>query len=378
VRVAVVCPYDLSVPGGVQAQVSGLAEALQRAGTSVTVVSPASATIDGGRAQFSLIGIGRSLSIAANGSRAPVSPGPLAMTRTLRALKRIHPDVVHVHEPLVPGASLAALLAGPRPIVATFHRAGCDAVYRAEGALLRPFARRLDATVAVSEAARATARQVLGRHLGATELIPNGIDTALFPHRRNPDANGLGGAPVSPLRVVFVGRHEERKGLAVLLEAFELLQRRGGGAPASRLLVVGEGPETKSLRQRFAAGDGIEWLGAVDDVAKARLLGSADVFVAPSLRGESFGVILLEAMAAGAAVIASDLPGYRLAAAEAARFVKPGDASALAEALALVLGDAGERQRLAVLAGERVGGFSMDAVAERYLQLYARVASRRP
>lgn len=377
-RVAVVCPYDLSVPGGVQAQVSGLAEALRRAGTSVTVVSPASATIEGGKAQFSLVGVGRSLSIAANGSRAPVAPGPLAMTRTLRALKRIRPEVVHVHEPLVPGSSLAALLAGPRPIVATFHRSGCDAVYRAEGLLLRPFTWRIDAAVAVSEAARATARQVLGARLEVAELIPNGIDTSLFPHGRNAGTNGSHDGPHAPLRVVFVGRHEERKGLAVLLEAFELLQRRGGGLPAGRLLVVGEGPETKRLRQRFGADDGIEWLGAVSDAEKARLLGSADVFVAPSLRGESFGVILLEAMAAGAAVIASDLPGYRLAAGQAARFVTAGDASELAEALALVLGDAGERQRLAGLAGERVGGFSMDVVAERYLQLYARVASRRP
>jgi phosphatidylinositol alpha-mannosyltransferase len=372
-RVAMVCPYDLSVPGGVQAQVSGLAEALQRAGISVTVISPSPQGLAESGAGYEFVGVGHSVSIAANGSRAPVAPGPLAMARTLQALRRLAPDVVHVHEPLAPGSSLATLIAGPRPIVGTFHRAGSDALYRAEGVVLRPAARRLDAVVAVSEAAGATAGEVLRIPPGSIEIIPNGVDLRQFVTLR-PSGPGAGRT------VLFVGRHEERKGLVVLLEAFEILRKNGHehiaeGLP--RLLVVGEGPETTALRQRFGNNE-IEWLGPVGDAEKARLLGSTDVFVAPSIRGESFGVILLEAMAAGAPVIASDLPGYRLAAGGAARFVPAGDAPALAEVLAAVLADAGERERLAGLAAEWATGFSLDSIAERYLRVYASLGVRRP
>ncbi|MFZ0170998.1 MAG: glycosyltransferase family 4 protein, partial [Acidimicrobiales bacterium] len=175
-RVAMVCPYDLSVPGGVQAQVRGLAVALQRAGTAVTVVAPSATGRDAPDAGYGFTGVGRTISINANGSKAPVAPGPISMTRAVRALRHLHPDVVHVHEPLAPGASLAALVAGPRPIVATFHRSGSDRLYRGEARALRPFVRRLDAAVAVSDAARATARQVLGRAPGEIEVIPNGVD----------------------------------------------------------------------------------------------------------------------------------------------------------------------------------------------------------
>ncbi len=368
-----VCPYDLSVPGGVQAQVSGLAEALQREGVSVTVVAPAASgetPPDG----CDLIRVGRSVRIAVNGSEAPVAPGLVAMTRTVAALRRLRPDVVHVHEPFVPGSSLAALATGTHPIVGTFHRAGTDVVYRAEGVLLGPLARRIDAAVAVSEAARATALHVLGRRLEIRSVIPNAVDLRHFENVRQTCAHDR----ADPLRIVFVGRHEERKGLVVLLEAFRLLGNPGlcPGRPC-RLLVVGAGPETGRLTERYGADDAIEWLGPVDDVKKARLLGRADVFVAPSTGGESFGVVLLEAMAAGATVIASDLPGYRLAAGDAAVLVPAGDAGALAGALASLLGDRRERERLAGLGGERVRGFSMDAIAERYQQLYASLLARR-
>ncbi len=375
-----VCPYDLSVPGGVQAQVRGLAVALQRAGTAVTVVAPSATGRDAPDAGYGFTGVGRTISINANGSKAPVAPGPISMTRAVRALRHLHPDVVHVHEPLAPGASLAALVAGPRPIVATFHRSGSDRLYRGEARALRPFVRRLDAAVAVSDAARATARQVLGRAPGEIEVIPNGVDVQQFPDLRTPDRTKGGTARTSRLVIVFVGRHEERKGLVVLLEAFELL-RQGAGCDKSdvyRLLVVGEGPETAGLRARFGHDDAVEWLGPVDDIEKARLLGTADVFVAPSIGGESFGVVLLEAMAAGAPVIASDLPGYRLAAGEAARLLPVGDARALAATLALVLGDARERARMTAAAKERVQAYSMDVIAERYRHLYASLASRRP
>jgi phosphatidyl-myo-inositol alpha-mannosyltransferase len=377
-----VCPYDWSTPGGVQVQVEGLASALQRMGVSVVVVAPATEPADTWPGYgFEFVGVGKSISIAANGSRAPVAPTPAAVARTLRALRRLRADVVHVHEPFVPGPSLAALVAGPRPILGTFHRSGWDALYKAEGLALRGLAHRLNATVAVSDAAKETAAEVLGRQFDAMPVIPNGVDLHLYapslqrligagPSTASPGTAGR--SLVEPLTIVFVGRHEERKGLVVLLEAFERLRRDATTPELSqaRLDVVGDGPATAELKERFGGHGAISWLGAVDDLEKARRLASADVFVAPSLRGESFGVVLLEAMAAGTAVIASDLPGYRLAAGEAARFVPAGDAPALASALGAVLRDPDERERLRALAAERVRGYSFEAVVTRYLEVY--------
>jgi phosphatidylinositol alpha-mannosyltransferase len=383
VRVAVVSPYDWSVPGGVQAQVEGLAKALQRAGAGVVVIAPVTGSTDSGTSyDFELVGIGKSVSFAANGSRAPVAPTPAAMTRTLQALRRARADVVHVHEPLVPGSSLAALIAGPRPMVGTFHRSGGDALYRAEGLLFRGFIHRLDAAVAVSDAARQTAVRVLGGRFAPIPVIPNGVDLQRYAGDLNVHAGAAAGdlsGDRGPLTIVFVGRHEERKGLVVLLEAFERMCKDAASPQVrqARLHVVGDGPATVQLKERFGAEGSISWLGAVDDAEKARQLARADVFVAPSLRGESFGVVLLEAMAAGAPVIASDLPGYRLAAGEAARFVPAGDAPALATVLEAVLADTRERERLRGLARERVRGFSLDAVAEQYVQLYESVIARR-
>jgi phosphatidylinositol alpha-mannosyltransferase len=378
-----VCPYDVSVPGGVQAQVAGLANALQRAGLGVAVVAPETAPADDPSSRsFEFVGVGKSISIAANGSRSPVAPTPAAVARTVRALRRLRPDVVHVHEPLVPGPSLAALLAGPRPIVGTFHRSGWDVLYKMEGLALRRLAHRLDAAVAVSEAARKTVAEVLGSEFGGIAIIPNGVDLHYYSHgpqllKGTFSGNSTLGSrplpPARPLTIIFVGRHEERKGLAVLLEAFEKVRNDATipGIATARLNIVGDGPATVGLKARFVADAAINWLGAVDDTEKARLLASSDLFVAPSLRGESFGVVLLEAMAAGTPVIASDLPGYRLAAGEAARFVRPGDVAALASELRTVLGDPEERHRLRDRAAEHVTSYSLDAAAAQYAELYA-------
>ncbi len=406
-----VCPYDLSVPGGVQAQVVGLADALSETGTTTCVVAPSSrgaaprGTAPRGTAPreavlaeaapsgtapaeaapsgtepsgvgngWELFVVGKSVSVAVNGSRAPVAPGPRAMQRTLRALRAFEPDVVHIHEPMTPGASLAALIGCQKPKVATFHRSGSDIIYLAEGRLLRSFAHRLDAAVAVSEAARVTASHVLGNRFSQIELYPNAVDIASIAQARSVSPAR---SPGSPTRILFVGRHEERKGLRILLQAFE---EAGGRAPdpsrhldGAQLVVVGEGPQTAGLRARFASNPSIQWLGAVDDSEKMRQLCCADLLVAPSLGGESFGVVLLEAMAAGVPVIASDLTGYRLAAGEGARFVPPGDPSALAKAITDLLSDAHERERLVGVGMARAEGFSLDGLAERYLVLYESV-----
>ncbi|MBO0692180.1 MAG: glycosyltransferase family 4 protein, partial [Acidimicrobiaceae bacterium] len=258
-------------------------------------------------------------------------------------------------EPLVPAVALTALVFNDGPMVGTFHRAGESPTYQ----LTRPFVRwaagRLDLRVAVSEEARQTATEALG---GTYEVLWNGIDLrrveAAPPSRR------------SGPTVVFVGRHEPRKGLAVLIDAFERL------GPEARLWVLSEGPETGRLRQRTLGDPRIEWFGIVSEDEKLSRLAGADVFCAPSLGGESFGVVLLEAMAAGAAVVASDLPGYRNVARRGtdAVMVPPGDVDALAEALGRLLAGGEETGRLVASGRARAAEFSLDRLAGLYLDRY--------
>lgn len=365
-RIALVCPYSCTVPGGVQTQVLGLARALKARGDEVAVVAPAegpgidqrlgASTLDG--ALFLKVGAG--IPVSVNGSRATVSPWPATMVRTLSELRSFAPDVVHVHEPFVPGPSLAAVMSGPRPIVGTFHRAGTDLGYRVYGHLVAVLSRRLDAAFAVSEEAVATARTCIGRRLpDQIAILPNGVEVMRFAT--------VHPCPASGPTIVFLGRHEPRKGLGILLEALALL-------PAStHLWVLGDGPESEHLRSRFESDRRIEWLGAVDDEQRAARLAGADVLVAPSLGGESFGVVLLEAMAAGTAVIASDLRGYRLAAGEAARFVTPGDPPALAKAVQAVLFDDAEREAMGSKGRRRASEYDMAAVASCYRETYSRL-----
>jgi phosphatidylinositol alpha-mannosyltransferase len=310
-----------------------------------------------GGALFVRVGAGMPVSV--NGSRAPVSPWPATMSRTISALRSFAPEVVHVHEPFVPGPSLAAVMSGPRPIVGTFHRSGADLAYRAYGRLAGIWSRRLDEVFAVSEEAASTAQACIAQLSGRMGIIHNGVEVNRF-------------ASVEPWStkgptITFIGRHEPRKGLAVLLDAFALLP------VSARLWVLGDGPERTRLQGQFGSNPRIEWLGPVDDKERAARLAGADVFVAPSLGGESFGVVLLEAMAAGTAVVASDLPGYRLAAAGAALLVPAGDRVALAKAVSSVLFDDAEREDLRDKSRRRARECDMEVVADSYRQVYARL-----
>jgi phosphatidylinositol alpha-mannosyltransferase len=366
VRVALVAPYDLGIPGGVQGQVVGLARALAAAGEQVLVVAPgrpASWLGDLPGAGVAVTGTGPVVAVPVNGSRAPVAASPLAGRRARAALSGFRPEVVHVHEPFVPGPALAALRAASAPVVATFHRAGADVLYRLAGPLLRPLAARPAVLVAVSEAARATLEAVVGPAAQAAVVVANGVDldrlTRAAAAARDPRAGSR--------RVAFVGRLEPRKGAQVLLQAAASL------VPPVEVVLVGDGP----LRARLAAGapPGTSFLGRLDDERLAAAVAGAEVLVAPSLGGESFGVVLLEAMAAGTAVVASDLPGYRLAAGEAACFVPPGDPDALAGALAGLLADPRRRAALVAAGRARAATAGFDARALTYRQLYAGACS---
>ncbi|MCB1016408.1 MAG: glycosyltransferase family 4 protein [Acidimicrobiales bacterium] len=354
-RVGLICPYSLTIPGGVQGQVLGLARSLRRMGHDTRVLGPC----DGPPPDPGVTPLGNSVPTAANGSVAPLAPDPSAQLRTIRALRDEAFDVLHVHEPMCPGPTMTSLLFKSAPLVGTFHAAGVSFAYK----WLRPgprwLATRLDHRCAVSEDARRLAASSLG---GEYTMVFNGVELDHFA--------AADPWPTEGPTILFVGRHEPRKGLDVLLDAFTDL-------PTDvRLWIGSDGPETERLKARHAGDPRIEWLGRISDDEKAARLRGADVFCAPSLRGESFGVVLLEAMAAGCAIVASELAGYAnvARAGRDALLVPPGDARALAAALQRVLDEPGTAADLVASGSERAAGFSMDHLAERYVEIYRRVA----
>jgi len=338
----------------VQGQVLGLARALRAAGHDVRVLGPC----DGPPPDSGVTPLGNSIPLAANGSVAPIAPDIPCVLRTIRAMRDEEFDVVHLHEPLVPGPCMTVALLKNTPLVGTFHAAGVSASYRWGRAPLRWLAGRLDVACAVSEDARALVESYLG---GSYEMVFNGIEVERFA-KATP-------TPTDGPTIFFLGRHEERKGLAVLLEAMHAL-------PAdTRLWIASDGPQTAELQARTADDGRIEWLGRIDDAEKARRLRGADVFCAPSLGGESFGVVLLEAMAAATPIVATNIAGYARVARDGkeALLVEPGDAGALAEALQRVLGDGSLAEQLSVAGAERADELSMDRLAQRYLGIYERL-----
>lgn len=354
-RIGIVCPYSLTVPGGVQAQVLGLARALRAFGHDARVLGPC----DGPPPEAGVTPLGVSVPTAANGSVAPLAPDPSAQLRTIRALRDEAFDVVHLHEPLCPGPTQTVLMFRNAPLLGTFHAAGESASYRYLRLPLRWLAGRLDHRCAVSDAAADLARRYFP---GEYTMLFNGIEIDLWakaepwPRDERPT-------------VLFVGRHEPRKGLDVLLDALPELP------PDVRLWVVGDGPDTDALQRRHANDERIEWLGRVDDEEKRRRMAAADVYCTPAVRGESFGIVLLEAMAAGTPVVASDIDGYRNVATDGvdARLVPPGDAGALGRAVTEVLTDGSLATSLLAGGQARAESFSMEHLAERYLELYEQI-----
>jgi phosphatidylinositol alpha-mannosyltransferase len=351
-RVGLVCPYSLTMPGGVQGQVLGLARVLRAQGHETRVLAPC----DGPPPDTGVTPLGDSVPLAANGSVAPLAPDLSAALRTIRALRDEGFDVVHLHEPLAPGPTLTALVMKTAPLVGTFHAAGVSAAYRLLGWALGRAADRLDARCVVSEDARRLAEWGLG---GEYLQLFNGIEIDRFA-KAEP-------WPTEGPTIFFLGRHEPRKGLAVLLEAMARL-------PADvRLWAAGDGPQTEELRAQAGDDPRVVWLGRIGDEERARRLRGADVFCAPSLGGESFGVVLLEAMAARTPIVASDLPGYRNVArpGQDALLVEPGDAGGLAAALARLLASPSLGEELVTSGEARAAEFSMEHLADRYLEIYS-------
>ena len=334
-------------------QVLALARAMRRKGYATRVLGPC----DGPPPDAGVTPLGDSLPASANGSIAPVAPDPSCQLRTIRAFRDEGFDVIHLHEPLAPGPTMTALLTRPAPLIGTYHAAGGSLAYDLMPNATRWLASRLDDRVAVSPDARDMARDALG---GDYDLLFNGVE--LRPYR---DAVP---ALTGQRTILFLGRHEPRKGLGILLDAVNEL-------PGDvRVWVAGEGPETPALQARWAGDPRIEWLGTITDTEKVARLKGADVFCAPSLRGESFGIVLLEAMAAGTPIVASNLAGYRNVARENdAVLVPPGDARQLADAIRRVLADKDTAARLVASGLERAKEFSISRLADIYIERYERI-----
>ncbi|MEO6987351.1 MAG: glycosyltransferase family 4 protein [Aquihabitans sp.] len=358
-RIGIVCPYSISVPGGVQEQVLGLARALRAKGHPTRILAPS----DGPPPDGWVTPLGNSIPTAANGSVAPIAPDPSAQLRFIRAVRDEGFDVLHLHEPLVPGACMTAALMKPVPLVGTFHAAGTSASYTYLSPILRWLAGRLDVRAVVSKEAEALATEHLG---GTYEQLFNGIEIERFASAEPWPTDGP--------TIFFLGRHEPRKGLDVLLAALPLLP------PDVQVWIGSDGPDTEKLKAQYAGDPRLHWLGRLSDEEKRRRLRGADVFCAPSLRGESFGVVLLEAMASRTAIVAGNLSGYRLVARpdQDGILVEPGDVAGLGEALCRVLADPDLRDQLVESGIERAETFSMDRLADLYLEIYERVTVAAP
>jgi phosphatidyl-myo-inositol alpha-mannosyltransferase len=366
VRVGLVCPYSFDVPGGVQFHVRDLAEHLLDGGHHVSVLAPAD---DDTPVPPYVSPAGRAVPVKYNGSVARVNFGPVSAARVRRWLAEGEFDVLHIHEPATPSLALLAMWAAEGPIVATFHTANLRSrAMQAAYPVLRPGLEKVSARIAVSEDARRTVVEHLG---GDAVVIPNGVYVDRFAGA--PTRAEWVGSPGRP-SVAFVGRLDEpRKGLPVLAAAVPAVLERHPGA---RFLVLGRGDGEEALEGLPApAAAAVELLGPLDDAAKASLLRSVDAYVAPHSGGESFGIVLVEAMSAGAPVVASDLGAFRrvLDDGELGVLFPNGDPAALATALSDLLDDAGRRDDLAARASAAVRRYDWSTVAARVLDVYETV-----
>lgn len=361
ISVGLVCPYSWSATGGVQGHIRDFAHELRERGHDTSILAPAD---DEDALEPGVVWGGRPVALPYNGSVVRLVFGPVAASRVRRWLGHSRFDIVHVHQPDSPSLSLLAVWAAESPLVGTWHMASerSRALVGFSG-ILRPSLEKVAARIAVSEAARTT----LVNHLGGDPvLVPNGVHVARYANaQRRDDLRGPGGT------VSFIGRLDEpRKGLPVLLAAWPEVLRRH---PQARLLVAGPGDVAEAERAvPDHARDSIRWLGRISDEEKAAMLASSDVYVGPHTGGESFGIVLVEAMAAGPTVVASDLPAFRAVLADGAAGVTfpAGDASALAAAVDRVLRDPAEQDRLRGRARRQVAAYDWSTVTEQVLEVY--------
>jgi phosphatidylinositol alpha-mannosyltransferase len=358
VRIALACPYAWDATGGVQVHVRQLAARLLDRGHRVLVLAPASAP----PADPHVVAVGRPVRVPYNGSVAPICPTPASAGRVRRALEEFGPEIIHAHEPLVPGTAMFASRFPGAPVVATFHAYADRAVlFSAVAPVLRGVWRRLALRIAVSEAAAAfVARRFRSDGL---RVIPNGADVEAFAAAESADLP-------AGRRILFVNRLDRRKGFPDMLRAFALLSRRH---PDALLVVAGDGRERRALRHLPSElRDRVLMLGSVPHHLLPPYHAACEVFCAPATGRESFGIVLVEAMAAGLPVVASDIPGYREVVRHEAEgiLVPPSDPRRLADAVGRLLEAPDLARRMGQAGRTRARRYSWDQVAREVEAAY--------
>jgi phosphatidyl-myo-inositol alpha-mannosyltransferase len=365
VKVGIVCPYSFDVPGGVQFHVRDLAEALIERGDEVSVLAPAD---DETPVPDYFVPAGRAVPVHYNGSVARMTFGPVSAGRVRRWLDQGQFDVLHLHEPVTPSLGMLALWIASGPIVATFHTALVRSrALQVAYPMVRPSLEKISARIAVSEDARRTLVDHLG---GDAVVIPNGVYVDKF-EQAEADSRWTGTATAPT--VAFLGRLDEpRKGLPVLTAAIPAVLEQ---VPGARFLVAGRGDTTEAREALGPHASSVEFLGEISDEDKARLLSSVDVYCAPHTGGESFGIVLVEAMSAGAAVVSSDLGAFRRVLDDGAAGVlfRNGDSADLAATLVRVLRDDQLRAEKTRLALDVVRRYDWSAVTRQVLTVYEMV-----
>lgn len=338
-RIAIVCPYDLGRFGGVQDQAIKLTSWLGEAGHDAILVGPGMT----GPPDACLLG--PTIIVPSNGSTSPISMRPGVWRRVRQAVADC--DVVHIHEPLMPTVSLQSMRKLDKPLVGTFH-ADVSRFMRGVLRVLRSGVRRWTSRLAAITAVSPVAAQVL-EGIADYRIVPNGLDVALY---------RMGEEHRAPTRVMFLGRDDPRKGLDVLLAAWPSIRN---AVPTADLVVAGtDRPPI----------DGVSFLGRVSEEEKRSLLRGSAVFVAPNLGGESFGIVLTEAMAAGCAIVASDLPAFVDVLGDSGSIVPAGDGEAIARSIIELLEDGARRSALQRAAAVRVERFDKAAVTAGYVEAY--------
>jgi phosphatidylinositol alpha-mannosyltransferase len=353
------------MPGGVQVHVGQLAGALELRGHQVLVLAPAGSATS---APPPVRIVGRSVGIPYGGTVAPICFSRRSFGRIRRLASVFEPDLVHVHEPLTPSTSMLATFAATVPVVATFHAfAERSRLMELTAPVLRTVYRRIAAPVAVSRAAAAFLRRAIP---GEVEVVPNGVDVARFAGPATPPA-GLAEGRI----VLWVHRLDPQKGFPVAVRAFA---RLAADLPDVRLVVAGDGHDRDAVGLLSEADrTRVSMLGPVPNADLPGLLAGAAVFVAPALGQESFGIALVEAMAAGVPVVASAIPGYDEVVRDGVDglLVPPSDVNALAAALRRVLEDPDLAARLARAGPERAASYSWDVVTPRLEAIYERAVA---
>jgi phosphatidylinositol alpha-mannosyltransferase len=371
VKIALVSPYDLAYPGGVGRHIAGLSRQFRRLGHDVAIIAPSSADREEGD-EDGIYRIGRVTALPANGSIARITLSLRMASRVRQILHREQFDVIHVHEPLMPALPPTVLKCSQSVNIGTFHafRHSYYGYYYGRP-YLRHIFNRLDGRIAVSR----TAYEYISSYFPQTySIIPNGVDLSRFQTAVEPIERFMDGR----LNIVFVGRLEKRKGLAYLIRAYPYIKRQ---VPHSRIIVVGhEGRRAQQYRayaEVHGLGD-IVFTGAVSDADLPRYFATADVFCAPATGGESFGMILVEAMAMGKPIVASNIVGYRQVVTDGVhgRLVEPKDERALAAAICDLLESPDLRARYGAAGLQAAAAYSWERVAARVLTYYGEVRDR--